>query len=102
MPISKDMVESEVRTHDARPKPRRNGHVEEKARARFRLIVHQFRLDPAGQKNASERINTSGGKSGRSGRIEDHRSTNLAGLKNPGVRFIKGFRGRDAMSNLPD
>ena len=102
MPISKDMVESEVSAHDARPKPGWNSHVEEKARTGFRRIVFEFRLHPAGQKIAGQRVDTSGGDGGGSGGIEDDRSTKLAGLKNLGMGFVKDFRRRDAMGNFPD
>src|ERR1700731_1910817 len=102
MPISKDMVVSEVSTDDARPKPRRNDRVEEKARTHFNRIIFEFGLHPAGQETAGERVNSSGGQGGRRGGVKDNGAAKLAGLKDAGMRFVKGFRRRYAMGNFPD
>src|ERR1700678_3231463 len=102
MPISNDMIVTEVRTHDARPKPGWNSHVEEKAGARLGRIVFEFGLNPAGQEFAGERIDASGGNGGRGGSVEDDRPAKLAGLQDLGVGFVENFRRRNAMGNFPD
>ena len=76
--------------------------MEEKARTRLSRIVLEFSLNPAGQEIAGERVNASGGNGGRGGRIEDDSSAKLAGLKDLGMGFVKGFRRRYALGNLPD
>src|ERR1700744_123377 len=102
MPISNGMVESEVRTQDARPKPRRNGHVKEKTRMAFCGIEIQLGLHPTGQEFTSQRIDAAGRNGGRRAGIQDNGSAEPAGLQNGGVIFVKEFRWRDAMGNFPD
>src|ERR1700730_12665132 len=102
MPISNAIFVPEMSMHDARPKPRRNDHVEEKARTRFSVTRLEFSLDPAGQERTGERVDAGGGDGRRGGSIKDNRSTKFAGLEDAGMGFVKGFRRWYAIGHLPD
>ena len=76
--------------------------MEEKARMAFCGIVFQLGLHPAGQEFTGQRIDAASRNGGRRAGIQDHSCTELAGLQNGGVIFVKKFGRRDAMGNLPD
>ena len=76
--------------------------MEEKARVGFWRIVVQSGLYPAGQEFSGQRIDASSRDGGRCAGVQDNSSTQLAGLKNSEVIFVKEFWRRDAMGDLPD